>query len=106
MATESFALEPEKRYGHRLKLFEAEERYGHRVFCSGTRKNVMAINSNCSGARKTLWPPTESLLNGPWDPKNVMAIESNCSGAGKIGHRLELAGARIFRELVIRGPEN
>ena len=45
MATESFALEHEKRYGHRLALPELEKRYGHRVLCSGTQE--------------TLWPSTQ-----------------------------------------------
>ena len=67
MATEFFVLEPEKRYGHRLKLLL-------------NPKNVMAIDSSCSRARKALWPPTQSLLSGLWNPKTVMAIDSNFSG--------------------------
>ena len=71
MATESFALAPEKRYGHRLKLLR-------------NPKNALATNSIAlEWSPETLWPSSQVALE----------LEK------PYGHRLKLVGARIFREL-------
>ena len=71
-------------------LLGGQKRYGHRVFCSGARKTLRPP-TQIARARKTLWPPSLLL----WHPKNFMATDSNCPSPKKrYGHRVCCPGAR------------
>ena len=84
------SLEPEKRFGHQLKLVWNPKSYGLRLKLIWNPKSALATDPNWFGTRKAMAIDSSALerslepekrfghrLKLTWNPKNVMATNSN-----------------------------